>query len=203
MSFHLKLSLDLEELMIDPKLMDIMMEMVTSTLNTMDPGKYSPKRKLLHSLPHRTHFTLTSSHSMPSLDQEELTIDPKLTVTMTVMVTSTLKTMDHGKHLLKRKLLHLPPHKIHFILTSSHSMLSPDQEELMIDPKLTDIMTEMVMLTLKTMDPGKLLPKRKLLHLPPHRTHFTQTNFHSMPCPDQEEHMIDPKLMDIMMEMVT
>ena len=82
-------------------------------------------------------------------------------------------------------------------------MLSPDQEELMTDPKRTDIMTEMVMLTLKTMDPGKLLPKRKLLHLLPHRTHFTQTNFHSMPSLDQEEHMIDPKLMDIMMEMVT
>ena len=147
------LSPDQEELMTDPKLTDIMTEMVMLTLKTMDPGKLLLKRKLLHLPPHRTHFTLTSSHSMPSLDQEELTIDPKLTVTMTVMVTSTLNTMVHGKH--SPKLPQFLLHKTQSIQMSFHSKPNQEQEELTIDPKLMVTMTETVMLTPKTMEDGK------------------------------------------------
>ena len=43
----------------------------------------------------------------------------------------------------------------------------------------------------------KLIPKRKLLHLLPHRTHSTPTNYHSRPSLEIESHMIDPKLTDI------
>jgi len=42
-SFHSRLSQEKDKLMTDPKHTDITMEMVTSTLNTMDSGKDLPK----------------------------------------------------------------------------------------------------------------------------------------------------------------
>ena len=162
------------------------------TLNTMDPGKLLPRRKLLHSPPHKTHFILTSSHSMLSLDQEELMTDPKLTDIMTEMVMRTPNTMDPGKHLPKRKQLHSLLHKTHSTPTSFHSMLSPDQEELMTDPKPTVTTMVMVTSTPNTMVHGKHSPKPP--HLLLHKTQSTQMSFHSKPTPEQEELTIDPKL---------
>ena len=96
MNFHSKLNLEQEEPMTDPKLMVTMTVMVTSTPNTMVHGKHSPKLPQL--LLHKTQSTQTNFHSKLNLEQEELTIDPKLTVTTMETVTSTPNTTDNGKH---------------------------------------------------------------------------------------------------------
>jgi len=139
-------------------------------------------------------------------------IDPKLTVTTTVMVMLTPKTMDHGKEireldLPKKRPPHLLHHRTHCTPTSFHSRLSPEIELHTIDHKLMDIMMVMVTLTPKTMDHGKEireldLPKKRLPLLLHHKTHCTLTSFHSRPSLEIESHMTDPKLTDIMMEMV-
>jgi hypothetical protein len=201
---------EIEFLMIDPKLMDIMMEMVTLTPSMTVCGKDpSPKKRLLQFLHHRTHFILTNFHSRLSPETELPTIDPKLMVTTTVMAMSTLSMTDHGKELVlspKNRQLHSLLHKTHCIPTSSLSRLSLEIESLMTDLKLTDITMEMVMLTHNTMDHGKelvLSPKNKQPHLLPHRTHCTPMNFHSRPSLEIESLMIDPKHTNITMEMVT
>jgi len=159
MNFLSRLSLETELLMTDLKLMDIMMEMVTLTHNTMDNGQeLLLNKRLLHLLPHRTHSTQMSSHSRLSLETELLMTDLKLMVTMTVMVTLTLNTTDNGQELSpKKKQLQLLLHRTHCTKTNFHSRLSPEIELLMIDPKHMDIMMETVMLTLNTMDHGKVL----------------------------------------------
>jgi len=145
--------------MIDPKLTDIMMEMVTSTLNMMDHGQeLSPKKRLLQFLLHRTHFILMNFHSRLSPEIELLMIDPKHMDIMMEMVTLTLNTMDHGKELSpKKRQLQFLPHRTHFTPMNFHSKLSPEIELLMIDPKLMVTMTAMVMSTPSMTDHGKVL----------------------------------------------
>ena len=145
--------------MIDLKPTDITTEMVTLTLNTMDPGKVldpSLKERLPHSLLHKTQSTPTSFLSRPSPEQELLMTDPKPTDIMTEMVTPIPNTMVHGKEpLLKQP--HLPPHKTQSTPTNSHSRPSPEQEVLMTDPKLTPTTMETVTLTPNTMVHGAVL----------------------------------------------
>ena len=84
--------------MIDPKLTDITMEMVTLTLRMMEDGKLNPllKEKLPHLLLHRTQSTPTSFLSRLSPEIESLMTDPKLTVTTMGMVMLTPKMMEDG-----------------------------------------------------------------------------------------------------------
>merc|ERR1712071_267613 len=55
--------------------------MITLTLNTTEDGEDSLKKRPLHSPPHRTHCTPTSSHSTLCLDPEEDMTEPKLSST--------------------------------------------------------------------------------------------------------------------------
>jgi len=138
MSFHSKLSPEIELHMTDPKLTVTMTVMVTLTPSMMDHGKeLSPNKRLLHSQLHRTHCTPTSFHSRPFLETESPMIDPKLTdITIRIWVTLTPNTMVNGKE-PSPKQPHLPLHKTHCTPTNSHSRPSPETESLMTDPKLT------------------------------------------------------------------
>ena len=83
---------------------------------------------------------------------------------------------------------------------SFHSKLFLEKDKHMTDPKLTDIMTVMVTSTLNTMDNGKVLSLRLIpLHLLPHKTHSTPTNFHLKPSPEKDKPMTDPKPTDTTM----
>jgi len=103
-SFLSKPSPEIELLMTDPKLTVTTIKMVMvvmKTPNTMDHGKMvleldSLKKRLPHLLHHRTHCTLTSFLSRPSLEIELLMTDPKHSLITTVMVMLTPNTMDHG-----------------------------------------------------------------------------------------------------------
>jgi len=210
-SFHSRPSPEIEFIMTDPKLTDTTMEMVMKTPNMINHGLEIreldlPKERLLHLLHHRTQSTPTSFHSRLSPEIESLMTDPKLTDITTVMVMLTPNTMDHGleiRELDLPKQPHLLHHRTQNILTSSHSRLSPEIEFLMTDLKLTDITMEMVTLTLKMMEDGKLNPLLKLLHLLPHKTQSTPTSSHSRLSPEIEFIMTDPKLMDTTTVMVT
>ena len=144
--------------MIDPKLTDITMEMVTLTLKMMEDGKLNPllKEKLPHLLLHRTQSTPMNFHSRPSPEIELHTIDPKLMDIMMVMVTLIPNTINHGLLNPLLKLLHLQPHKTQSTPTNFHSKPSPEIESIMTDPKLTVTTTVMVMLTLKMMEDGSM-----------------------------------------------
>jgi len=106
--------------------------------------------------------------------------------------------MVHGKELvqllfLKERLPHSLLHRTHYTPTSFLSRLFPEIEYLMIDPKPTDIMMEMVTSTLSMTEDGvKVSPK--LHHLLLLRTLNILTNSHSRPSLETEYHMIDPKL---------
>jgi len=128
-------------------------------------------------------------------------IDPKLTVTMTVMVTLTPSMMDHGKELLLKP-HHSLLHKPHCTLMNFLSRLSLETELLMTDPKLMDTTIKIwVMSTPNTMDNGQVLSlNKKLLLLPHHRTHYIPTNSHSRLSQEIESRMTDPKLTDIMIK---
>jgi len=201
-SFHSKLCLEQKESMIDPKPTDIMMEMVMKTLSMTEDG-VKVSLKLLHLLLLRTLSILTSSHSRLSPEIEFLMTDPKLTNITMAMVMLTPRMTEDGKP--SHKLLHLLPHRTQNIPMNFHSRLFLEIEFLMIDPKLINIMTEMVMLILKTMDHGKHLCKCKEIQpqFQPHKTQNTPMNFLSRLCPEIEYLMIDPKPTDIMMAMVT
>ena len=84
--------------MIDPKLTDITMEMVGSTLRMMEDGKLNPlpKEKLPHLLLHRTQSIPMNFHSKLSPEIELHTIDHKLMDIMMVMVMKIPNTINHG-----------------------------------------------------------------------------------------------------------
>ena len=202
MNFLSRPSQEIEFLMIDPKLTNIMMEMVTLTPSMTVCGKDpSPKKRLLHLLLLKTHFILMNFHLRLYLKPESLMTDLKLTDITMEMVMLTHNTMDHGKELVlspKNRQPHLLPHRTHCTPMNFLSRPSLEIESLMIDPKHTNITMEMVMLTLNTMDHGKVMdpsPKKRQLHLLHHRTHFILMNFHSKLSPKLESPTIDPKLM--------
>ena len=128
--------------MTDPKHSNIMMAMVTLTLNTMDSGKsHNLLLRLLQSLLHKTQNTLTSFHLSTSPDGEESTTDPKHSNITMEMVTLTHNMTDHGKfHNPLLKLLQLLLHKTQSIPMNYHLSTSLDGEENMIDHRLSSTM---------------------------------------------------------------
>merc|ERR1740117_2852389 len=175
--------------------------MVTKTPKMTDNGKAFLNSRPLLLPPHQILSTPTSFLSMPSQDQEANMIELKHSSTTRVMAMSTPNTTDNGRVLLNKRQLHSPLLKTHFTPTSFHLMPCLDQEESMIELKLSNIMRVMVMLTLSMMDNGKVSPRQ--LHSPLHKTHCMLTNYHSMPSLDQEVNTIEPKLSNITKEMVT
>merc|ERR1740117_2322242 len=175
--------------------------MVTKTPKMTDNGKAFLNSRPLLLQPHKILSTPTSFLSMPSQDQEVNTTELKHSNTTRVMVMLTPNTTDNGRALLNKRQLHSPLLKTHFTPTSFHLMPYLDQEESMIEHKLSNIMRVMVMLTLSMMDNGKVSPRQ--LHSPLHKTHCMLTNYHSTLSPDPEDGTTELKLTNLTKEMVT
>jgi len=194
MSFHSRPSPEQEENTIELKLTAITMVPATRTPSMMVHGLDLHNKKPPHLLPHKTHYTLMSFHSKPSPEQEENTIELKLTVTTMVPATRTPSMMVHGLVLHNKKPPHLLPHKTHYTQMSFHSKPSPEQEENTIELKLTAITMVPATRTPSMMVHGLVLHNKKPPHLLPHKTHYTPMSFLSKPSPEQEENTIEPKL---------
>jgi hypothetical protein len=199
-SFHSRLTPEQEENTIELKLTAITMVPATRTPSMMVHGLDS--LKLLHLLLHRTHYTPMSFHSRPTPEQEENTIELKLTAITMVPATRTPNTMVHGLVLHNKKPPHLLPHKTHYTPMSFLSKPSPEQEENTIEPKLTVTTMVPATRTPNTMVHGLVSHKEKLLQLLLLRTHCTPMSFHSRIFPDPElQDTIELKLTTTTMEL--